>query len=671
MTKRAYAYIRVSTYTQVDGKSLDGQLEEIRQYCKAFNITLVNVYSDEGHSGKSIEGRPAFKKMLSDIDEKQEVDYVIVWKLSRFGRNACDSLNSLNYLQARGVNLITLKENLDTSTQIGKLVFTLLAALAEMERENIREQTLNGKKYTALAGAWNGGVAPYGYSLQDKSLIINPEEAEVVRNIFEWYLEDVEIGYAGVCAKLNDAKIIPRQKKRLDRKAMQLSNSEEPIYLPMVSDWYSTMVRDILDNPVYMGKIRYGHYPVKTLPNGETTRVYTDDCILVDGQHEALVSEEVWKAAQDKRERMKKHRGRKDSDKEFVHNIFNKIAKCPQCGGNMVASSPVYKSGDKKVYYSSYVCGYNNNHKHGGCSRNSIRAEFLESTVLKAVGDYVNKPGIIEEIQKRMEADYDTAKLEGEIKNLKEQLVQLDKAEEIQYNILSQIGLAGKYRNLDPEKVSKAVDKIVEQREEAKLQLENKIAQVEAFKLKKLDYEAIKGLLVKFNEICATVPKELKKKLLQSLVKEVKLGYNEKGKVIPVSMTIKFTGEQIELMSEAPKNFGLNVGTAETVALLTKKDITDKGKRDFSVELEVPISPVADQDYKEKKPTYENIKKYIMEKHGVKVHTAYIAEVKRDCELDMRPNYNVSRKEEPVVKYCTPEKREYIMEALRYYKLVV
>lgn len=572
MIKSAYAYIRVSTYTQVDGKSLDGQLEEIRQYCKAFNINLVDVYSDEGHSGKSIEGRPAFKKMLSDIDEKQEVNYVIVWKLSRFGRNACDSLNSLNYLQARGVNLITLKENLDTSTQMGKLVFTLLSALSEMERENIREQTLNGKKYTALDGSWNGGVAPYGYSLQDKALVIDPEEAEVVRKIFEWYLED-DIGYSGVCAKLNDAKIRPRQKQRLDRKAMQASNSEEPIYLPMVADWYSSMVHDILDNPVYKGKIRYGHYPVKTLPNGKTTRVYSDEFILADGKHEAIISEEMWEAVHEKINRMKKYRGRNDSERETVHNIFNKIAKCPQCGGSMVSCSPTYRKGDQKIYYSSYVCGYNNNHKHGSCSRNGIRAEFLEKTVISAIKDYVNKPGIIEEIQKRMEADYDTAKLEGEIKSLKEQLVQLDKAEEIQYNILSQIGLTGKYKNLDPEKVSKAIDKIVEQRKEAKLQLENKIAQVEAFKLKKLDYASIKGLLEKFNEVYAAVPKELKKKLIQSLVKEVKLGYNEKGKVIPVSMTIKFSGEQIKLISEIKdsENFELKTDTAETVVGLNRK----------------------------------------------------------------------------------------------------
>lgn len=665
MIKSAYAYLRVSTYNQIDGKSLEGQLEEIRQYCKAFNINLVNVYSDEGHSGKSIEGRPAFKKMLSDIDEKQEVNYVIVWKLSRFGRNACDSLNSLNYLQARGVNLITLKENLDTSTPMGKLVFTLLAALAEMERENIREQTLNGKKYTALDGSWNGGVAPYGYSLQDKALVINPEEAEVVRKIFEWYLEEDDIGYSGVCAKLNDAKIRPRQKQRLDRKAMQTSNSEEPIYLPMVADWYSSMVRDILDNPVYKGKIRYGHYPVKTLPNGKTTRVYSDDFILADGKHEAIISEEMWEAVHEKINRMKKHRGRNDSERETVHNIFNKIAKCPQCGGSMVSCSPTYRKGDKKIYYSSYVCGYNNNHKHGSCSRNGIRAEFLEKTVISAIKDYVNKPGIIQEIQKRMEADYDTVKLEEEIKSLKEQLVQLDKAEEIQYNILSQIGLTGKYKNLDPEKVSKAIDKIVGQREEAKLQLENKIAQVEAFKLKKLDYVSIKGLLDKFNEVYAAVPKELKKKLIQSLVKEVKLGYNEKGKVIPVSMTIKFSGEQIKLISEIKdsENFELKTDTAETVVLLTQQKLDD------TIEIDLDLDEL-DATSAELKATYQEIKDYVLKEFGLKVSSLYISQVKRKCGIEVGENYNLPKSENARVPQCPKEKEEAIKAALKYFAMI-
>lgn len=91
-------------------------------------------------------------------------------------------------------------------------------------------------------------------------------------------------------------------------------------------------------------------------------------------------------------------------------------------------------------------------------------------------------------------------------------------------------------------------------------------------------------------------------------------------------------------------------GHCETVALLTKKSDLGKKKRDFQVEMEVPISPDMHKEYKEQKPTYENIKKYIMEKHGVKVHTAYIAEIKRDCELDMRPNYNVSKKEAPEIK---------------------
>lgn len=377
MYKRAYAYLRVSTFQQVDGQSLTGQEEEIKQYCAAYGIELVRVYSDEGKSGKNIVGRPQFQKMLQDVEEKQEVDCVIVWKLSRFGRNACDSLNSLTALEKHGVSLIALKENLDTGNHMGKLVFTLLAALAEMERENIREQTTNGKKYTALAGGWNGGMAPYGYTIEDGVLAVNEEEAAVVRKIYEWFLESEDAGYSTVTARLNETGIKPRQIKRLDRKAMEIAETDEEIYLPVMDDWYTTIVKKILDNPVYCGKIRYGYYRIETLEDGRMKRHYSDNPVICEGKHEAIIPEEMWNQVKEKREKHKKPHGRLDSTCETVNNVFNRVAKCPQCGGNMIAYASAYTNvkGLKKKYY-QYVCGYWNNHKKENAKRIPSRRTF-------------------------------------------------------------------------------------------------------------------------------------------------------------------------------------------------------------------------------------------------------------------------------------------------------
>lgn len=182
---------------QVEGNSLEGQYKEIERYCEYMNIEIVSVYSDEGKSGKTIEGRVEFQRMMKDIVEKEEVDYVIVWKLSRFGRNAKDTLDSLELLQKHGVDLCTVVERIDSGDKMGKFMLTMLSALAEMERENIIEQTNNGKKYNALDGNWNGGAAPYGYKLVDKKLVVVPEEAEVVKKIFDWYVS-TDLGYNGV-----------------------------------------------------------------------------------------------------------------------------------------------------------------------------------------------------------------------------------------------------------------------------------------------------------------------------------------------------------------------------------------------------------------------------------------------------------------------------------------
>lgn len=165
--KKCVLYPRVSTEMQVDGYSLEGQKNGLKRFADREEMEIVGIYEDAGKSGKSIEGRPAFKKMFSDIKNGLEIDYILVYKLSRFGRNAADILNSLEFVQSYGINLICIEEGIDSSQTSGKLLISVLSAVAEIERENIIEQTMNGRREKARQGGWNGGFAPYGYYLKD------------------------------------------------------------------------------------------------------------------------------------------------------------------------------------------------------------------------------------------------------------------------------------------------------------------------------------------------------------------------------------------------------------------------------------------------------------------------------------------------------------------------
>ena len=105
--------------------------------------------------------------MLKDIEDGLDIDYILVYKLSRFGRNAADILNSLELVQSYGVNLICIEEGIDSSQTSGKLLISVLTAVAEIERENFIEHSMNGRLYKARQGGGNVGFAPYVYTLED------------------------------------------------------------------------------------------------------------------------------------------------------------------------------------------------------------------------------------------------------------------------------------------------------------------------------------------------------------------------------------------------------------------------------------------------------------------------------------------------------------------------
>src|SRR5699024_1356034 len=153
---------------------------------------------------KSIAGRPAFMEMMEDIaSEKDQISYVLVFKLSRFGRNAADVLKSIQTLLDYGVDLVCVEDSIDSSTQGGRLTLAILSAVAEIERENIRMQFMAGRMQKVMEGGWAGGPAPFGYRNEGGSLTVEPEEAKIVRLIYAKYLEP-EMQLATVVRWLND-----------------------------------------------------------------------------------------------------------------------------------------------------------------------------------------------------------------------------------------------------------------------------------------------------------------------------------------------------------------------------------------------------------------------------------------------------------------------------------
>ena len=129
--------------------------------------------------------------------------FILVFKLSRFGRNAADVLSSLQVMQDFGVNLVCVEDGIDSSKDAGKLMISVLSAVAEIERENIRVQFMAGRMQKMMEGGWAGGPAPFGYRNKNGKLTVEPGEAEIVRLIYAKYLEP-EMKLATVVRWLND-----------------------------------------------------------------------------------------------------------------------------------------------------------------------------------------------------------------------------------------------------------------------------------------------------------------------------------------------------------------------------------------------------------------------------------------------------------------------------------
>ena len=505
--KKCVLYPRVSTEMQVDGFSLDGQKSNLRRFAGREEMEIVNIYEDAGKSGKSIEGRPAFKQMLLDIENGLEIDYVLVYKLSRFGRNAADILNSLEHIQAFGVNLICIEEGIDSSQTSGKLLISVLSAVAEIERENIIEQTMNGRKEKARQGGWNGGFAPYGYFLKDKQLFIQEGEAEAVRIIFDKYLNG-NMGFHKIANYLNLQGI---QKVQRNNGTLSL--------------WGTHFIRMIIDNPVYCGKISYGRRArekVKGSKN-EYKQVPQEDYIIAEGQHEAIISEELWNAAHEKRELT----GVKSPSKigrDRAH-LLSGILKCPKCGGPMYTNKHAWTNKDgtyKEVYY--YVCSKARAARGKTCEYTTmLKKTDIEPLVIEAIRELIQNQDFAGEIKSRIGKEIDTSTLNRELKNYESKLKETELNKTRLENEIDSLPEDTRFRERKIHDMTLRLDGLYDIIVELEEKIEDVLLRRKAVEQDAITLENIYTLLANFDKVYDKISDEEKKSLISSLIKEIEI----------------------------------------------------------------------------------------------------------------------------------------------------
>ena len=505
--KKCVLYPRVSTEMQVDGFSLDGQKSNLRRFADREEMEIVNIYEDAGKSGKSIEGRPAFKQMLLDIENGLEIDYVLVYKLSRFGRNAADILNSLEHIQSFGVNLICIEEGIDSSQTSGKLLISVLSAVAEIERENIIEQTMNGRKEKARQGGWNGGFAPYGYFLKDKQLFIQENEADAVRIIFDKFA-NTNMGFTKIAKYLNLQGI---------EKISRANGS--------LTQWSTHFVRMIIDNPVYCGKIAFGRRArekVKGTKN-EYKQTPQENYILAEGQHEAIISEELWNLAHEKRELT----GVKSPSKigrDRAH-LLSGILKCPKCGGPMYTNKHAWTNKDgtyREIYY--YVCSKARAERGKSCDYTAtLKKTDIEPLVIEAIRELIQNQDFAGEIKSRIGKEIDTSTLNRELKNYESKLREIELNKTRLENEIDSLPEDTRFRERKIHDMTLRLDGLYDIIVELEEKIEDVLLRRKAVEQDAITLENIYTLLANFDIVFDKITDDEKKSLISSLIKEIEI----------------------------------------------------------------------------------------------------------------------------------------------------
>ena len=376
--KRACALVRVSTEEQArGGYGLEFQDEDIRSFCKRNNLDLLHVFRDEGYSGGTAD-RPGFRDMMEWAREKR-FDVLVVWKLDRLFRDTKLTLQTIDELAALKIEFRSVQEAF-THDSNGRFLLTIFAAGAEKERKDINLRMQSGKIAAAKRGSYVYGISNpafgYRYNMASKQLVIDEEEATVIKQIFDWYVNGKLSIYKIQC-RLNEMHV-PTKYDRMGRSKRTATTGW----------WCSRVIGRILGNEVYAGRLMLRKYKRWGLSHREANMRPEEDWIAIKTPN--IISRELFAQAQ---AQLVKNAANSPRNTKRLY-LLGKLLVCGNDGRKLQAHTMPGAEDGKGVKY--YYCNATDKaHAASPCKSRRVREDRLVPPIWDKLRELLTQPSLV------------------------------------------------------------------------------------------------------------------------------------------------------------------------------------------------------------------------------------------------------------------------------------
>ena len=526
---RVAIYSRKSRFTG-KGESIDNQVELCKEYiCRYYGEDIlenISVYEDEGFSGGNLN-RPSFKKMM-DAARKHEFKAIIVYRLDRISRNIGDFAKLIEELSNLNIDFISIREQFDTATPMGRAMMYIASVFSQLERETIAERIRDNMHELAKTGRWLGGITPTGYSseavksitLDGKSkksckLKLLPEEADIVKTIYDLYTEfDSQT--------LTESELIKRGIKTKNNKYFTRFSIkailQNPVYAVADEDMYNYFVR--VNSDLFSGKDAFDGihgmmvYNRTAQEKGKTTEYLpANEWIVSVGEHPGIIPGKVWVTVQESLERNKSKSYRKPRSNEA---LLTGLMFC-SCGSRMYPKISNRKTADGDPIY-TYVCKMKERSQKSVCNNRNANGNILDTAIIEQIKSLTEDNGeFIKQLeQSRKFYTGDRANYENQLSAMQQQKAEIEKKIE---------GLVDSLSDISDSIARKSVAKRIEQLGQQGTELDSRIRELEGITaqhtLSDIEFDIMRQLLSSFQNSIDEMSIEQKRAAIRTLVRKV------------------------------------------------------------------------------------------------------------------------------------------------------